>query len=131
MKSFHLSDILSVTTGRMLSTGHIDGICDILNYMTKDDLYTHQLPRAMEECGQFLLEQYPQLKEVIVPDKFKDNFDEWIQEQIARYGEYLPVESLPTGKHVHIDPAAEMRILKPDAKIVSVPTKTTSKNNLN
>lgn len=60
-KQFHISDVLSITTGRLVSTRHMDGVYDILNFMTGDNLFTHQLPRASDECKPYLLEQFPQL----------------------------------------------------------------------
>jgi len=54
MRKFHISDILTVTTGKMVSVHNVEGLYDILNYMTEDNLYTHQLPRAMEECEPYL-----------------------------------------------------------------------------
>lgn len=61
MKRFHISDILSGITGRLVSRGGIDGIYRILNHMTGDDLYTHQLPRAFRACAPALKEQFPDL----------------------------------------------------------------------
>ena len=60
-KEFSLGDVLSITTGRLLSDCHMDGVYDILNWMTGDNLFTHQLPRAAEKCEPWLIEQYPQL----------------------------------------------------------------------
>lgn len=60
-KEFSLGDVLSITTGRLLSERRIDGVYDILNWMTGDNLFTHQLPRASESCAPWLIEQYPQL----------------------------------------------------------------------
>ncbi len=60
-RAFHIGDILSVTTGIFVSPDGIGGLYDILNYMTGDDLYTHQLPRASQQCRPALLAQHPQL----------------------------------------------------------------------
>ena len=60
-KQFHLGDVLSITTGRLVSPRHIDGVYDILNFMTGDNLFTHQLPRASDECKPYLVAQFPQL----------------------------------------------------------------------
>ena len=50
-RDFHIGDILSVTTGRLVSPRRMDGVYDILNFMTGDNLFTHQLPRAARECA--------------------------------------------------------------------------------
>src|SRR3990167_2376272 len=60
-KQFHLGDVLSITTGRLVSPRHIDGVYDILNFMTGDNLFTHTLPRASDECKPYLVAQFPQL----------------------------------------------------------------------
>lgn len=45
-KTFHLGDILTITTGRLVSPRHMEGVYDILNWMTGEDLLvTHQIPR--------------------------------------------------------------------------------------
>ena len=47
-KTFDLGTVLTVTTGRLLTD--IGNLYEILNFMTGDDLMTHQLPRATEAC---------------------------------------------------------------------------------
>ena len=74
---FHISDILTITTGRLVSTRHIDGVYSILNFMTGDNLYSHQLPRAMQECKPWLLRQIPELVPCGVPGSLK-NLDGWM-----------------------------------------------------
>lgn len=60
-KAFHITDILTVTTPFLVSNRHMTGVYEILNFMTADNLFTHQLPRAAEACRPVLLEQFPQL----------------------------------------------------------------------
>jgi hypothetical protein len=109
-RPFHLGDILTITTGLLVSPRHVDGIYDILNFMTGDNLFTHQLPRAMDECGPALLDQHPQLRAVKTPEEFdgKEHVDRWLAEQVARFGEVLPVAPLDPADHTHIDPLTEL-----------------------
>lgn len=58
---FHFSDVLTATTGRLVSTRHMDGVYDMYNFLTGDSLYTHQLPRAARECEPWIAAQFPQL----------------------------------------------------------------------
>ena len=97
-----------------------DGIYDILNYMTGDNLFTHQLPRAMEECAPSLLNQHPRLKDADASGVNKDNLKRWLSAQEERFGDYLPVEPLPQGKHMHINPIAEAEALIGDPNKVIV-----------
>jgi hypothetical protein len=126
-KTFHLGDILSVTTERLVSPRHIAGVYDILNWMTGDNLFTHQLPRACGECKSPLLAQHPDLAAIVPPEDFgagkdsaKDAVDRWLAEQVAIYGETREVTPLVAGEHTRIDPLAEMRIIRPDAEIIAV-----------
>jgi hypothetical protein len=128
-RTFHLGDILSVTTGWLVSPRHMDGIYDILNYMTGDNLFINQLSRAVDECAPMLLAQHPDLAGVPVPDSFgvgdedsaKVAVDRWLAEQVAIYGETLAVAPLAAEDHTYIDPTTELRaMMRPDAKIIVV-----------
>ena len=121
-KSFHLGDILSVTTGRLVSPSHMDGIYGVLNWMTGDNLFTHQLPRACDECQEPLLAQHPDLRDIEVPEDFggKEGVDRWLAEQVDRFGENREVAPLADGDHTHIDPLTELRKMRPDAEHVVI-----------
>lgn len=48
-KVFHLGQLLSITTSKLVSpvgSSPIQGVYEILDFLTKDSLFTHQLPRA-------------------------------------------------------------------------------------
>ena len=120
MKDFHIGDILSITTGRLVSPTHMDGIYAILNYMTNDDLFTHQLPRAMQECTPYLLEQYPQLANVDANEVNEENLQKWLAEQATRFGEFLPVAPIQTTEYKAIDPIVEAMDLVGNNKVIVV-----------
>ena len=121
-REFHIGDILSVTTGRLVSARHMDGIYEILNWMTGDDLMTHQLPRASRECEQPLRDQFPDLAAVVPPEDFggKEDVLRWLAEQVDQYGATRDVTPLGADEHTRIDPFTEMRMIKPDAEIIAV-----------
>lgn len=69
-KKFPLRDVLTVTTGRLLTKGKgkddngIGDLYKILGHMTGDDgVMTHQLGRFSEECKPWLLKWFPELAE--------------------------------------------------------------------
>mgnify|MGYP003405309659 FL=1 len=62
MKSFKIGAILTVTTGILLCD--VGGLYEILNHLTGDNLFTHQLPRAATWAAPKLLAQFPALQEV-------------------------------------------------------------------
>ena len=124
-RQFHLGDILSITTDVLLSPRLIEGVYDILNYMTGDTLFTHQLPRAGRECKPWLLRQHPQLNGVEYPEDPKpaDPF-EWLEAQCAIYGDMLPVDPIPADDHTRKDAVDELAEMIGPEKIIVVKTES-------
>ncbi len=106
-KKFHLGDVLSIITGRIVSPRHMDGVCNILNFMTGDNLFTYQLPRAGDECKPHLLAQFPQPSEVDASGVNEKNHKQWLAEQVAKYGEEFEVKPIPKGAHQFKNPITE------------------------
>lgn len=111
-KRFHIGDVLSITTGRLVSPRHMEGLYDILNYMAGDHLSTHQLPRVGDECRPHLLAQHPDLEDVDASGVNEKNLQAWLKQQSEKYGETLPVKPLNPGEHRFIDPFQEAIDLK-------------------
>jgi hypothetical protein len=85
-------------------------VYDILDYMTGDDLFTHQLPRAAEECAPALREQHPDLVDIDVPERFsgKEHVDRWLGDLVLKHGETRVVTPLRPEEHAVINPIEEM-----------------------
>lgn len=110
-RSFDLSDVLSITTGALVSTRHVDGVYDILGYMTGESLFTHQLPRAAVACAPALLEQHHALAGIAPPEwdksgDMKAQVHAWVDLLRLTYGSSLPVT--PLAEWRHIDPVQEL-----------------------
>lgn len=80
-KTFPLRVLLTVTTGRLLTEPHdggngIDQLYAILDWMTNDQNFTHQLPRVAEECKPWLFKWFPELAPCGVQSAL-DSFDRW------------------------------------------------------
>lgn len=107
-RQMHLGDILSITTGRLVSRNHIDGVYTILNHMTGQDLMTHQLPRVADECKPHLLAQHPRLVNV-EPPNFTAEAEvwTWLSKMERTHGTTLPVAPLPPGAHEVRNPLVE------------------------
>jgi hypothetical protein len=122
-RSFHLGDILSVTTGRLVAPGHIGAVHELLDYMTGDTLFTHQVPRAAGECEPELLRQHPDLADIEVPDFGSDPekaVADWLSVQVGRFGEHRTVAPLNPADHTRIDPVAEFALHYPAVEVIPV-----------
>ena len=117
---FTLGQVLSITTGKLLC--EIGGMYAILNHMTSDNLYTHQLPRASRECAPHLLKQFPQLTAVNAESVTTENWAAWLHDQVLEYGNEFDVAKLPEHAHEFIDPISELaEKVHPDKVIVVRP----------
>jgi hypothetical protein len=121
-RKFHLGEVLSVTTGRLVAPGHIGAVHALLDFMTRDTLFTHQLPRAMRECRPELLRQHPKLAGVPVPEGFDGEADvlAWLAGQVATYGEFLVVSPLAAEDHTRVNPLTELAMNYPHLKVIPV-----------
>jgi hypothetical protein len=125
VKDFDLGDVLSITTGRLVSRRHIDGVYDILNYMTGDSLFTHQLPRAQDECRPWLLRQHPDLAEVDADGVNAETWRGWLDAQVARYGATRPVAPIPADDHARRDPIQEAIEMVGPERVIAIDPEAT------
>ena len=117
-KQFHLGDVLSITTGKLVSPRLTHGIYDSLNYMTGENLFTHQLPRACKISRPYLLKQFPQLKDVTCEDVNPNNWRERLDALVKQFGETLEVKPLPEGIYIPIDPITEAEAMIGAEKVI-------------
>ena len=126
-KTFDLADVLSITDGMLLSKRHMGGVYDILNFMTGDDLFTHQLPRAADECRPHILRQVPvldsegvkadlaSLRHILneegqkpAPD-LRGVIDRVVGRMALRYGDSFTLQQMPAAAHEVRSPIDEAR----------------------
>jgi hypothetical protein len=125
-RRFELGDILSVTTECLVSRRHIDGVYDILGYMTGETLFTHQLPRANDMCRPALLAQHPQLTDVRLPDEpesgwTQDTVNAWVDSLAPMYGRELEVVPLPESQRDPQNPIEELCDMVGPEKVLVFP----------
>jgi len=105
MKKFKTEDIVSCATGRL--AGDMDGIYEVLGYLTGEDLYTHMLPEASNVMDAELRRQCPWVDEVDLEGLTPDNHKAWLKVLHEKFGtehELTPAPEL-WGKH---DPIADL-----------------------
>ena len=108
MKTFHIGDVLTVTTGRLLGPTHMDGLYEILNYMTGESLMTHALGRAAEVCRPVLLERFPELATVNADDVNAETHLAWLAAIVTEHGETREVAPLDADTYEAKDPITEL-----------------------
>jgi len=121
-REFALGDVLCVSTGYLVSRRRIDAVYDVLNFLTRDNLFTHQLPRAFRECQPWVLRQHPQLASVDASAVNADNLNDWLAQQEALFGPALTLEPIPRDDHAMRDPLAELLEMAGDKPVIVVAT---------
>jgi hypothetical protein len=91
-RAFPLGAVLSVTTGVLL--GPIEDLYRIVDYMTGDSITTIGLLAAGPPCKAALLHQHPHLADIDSEHVDGTNWRAFLAEQVARFGEALPVTPL-------------------------------------
>lgn len=141
-KEFSLRDVLTVITGRLLTvpteeSNGIESLYSILEWMTGEPPFTHQLPRFAQECKPYLLEWFPELSLALAAD---GSLQKWIdsdqtankQEGIRMWLTELKmmnsaikdaygVSRIPQDDHDSIDPRDELEsMIDPEDVVVVV-----------
>jgi len=136
-KSIAIGDILSITTGRLVSHDGVGGLYNILDWMTGDSLFTHQLTRASDVCEPVLKELFPEIGAVrfpaarydeltsgnTTPEYIKEWIFQWVDRQGERLGEWHDVPKLADGLWESREPIQELRDMlygDPDELILEV-----------
>lgn len=113
---FDLGTILSITTSKLLTK--MDNVYKILDYMTGDRLFTHQLPRVNREMAPVILAQHPQLKDIDASGVNTENWSDFLAEQEKRFGKTLPIAPCGLFEHKKIDPQEELESMVAPNRII-------------
>lgn len=117
-RHFHIGDLLSLTAGRLVSPRHMDGVYDLIDFVTGVPHFTHQLPRAAREVAPWLLRQHPWLEQVQVDfnvpaDASKEEAAALVAVWLARvadeHGAEHVVRTMPEGMYLGREPLAELQ----------------------
>ena len=127
-KEFDLGAILNITTKRLFTS--MEDVYEVLNYLTGDSIYTHQLSRVMPIAKAYVLSLHPELTGVgdTVEINSFDDAKAFIKEQKKVFGNKLPLS--PMGKtdgYSYVDPIEEAIDMTSEKtnKIVLIPSKNT------
>ncbi len=139
-KRFPLRDLLTVTTGRLLTKPSANGnslgnIYKLLRWLTDDEPFAHQLGRFADECKPWLLKLFPELAKANDDLYALDGFRKTMRVEVA-IDTFLDVcvkkgckptynvPRLQKGEHVVFDPIAELQSKGVDSdRIIAVMVK--------
>lgn len=125
-KNLPTEHVLSVVTGRLM--GAIGGVYEVLNWMTGESLFTHQLPRVGREATPVLLAAFPQFQSAVdeAEQVNTENWQEWRTKWLERFGEYTAVPKLSNDQHERIDPFSEAAEHFPPDRLMIINVATNS-----
>lgn len=117
MKKFKLEVVLSAIQGVLLC--EIGEVYEVLNFLTGDNLFTHQLPRAGHVCRIPVFKQHPFLKEIDTSDINPENWKEKLAAIKVKYPNEIKLS--PIENWTHIDPIAEaVDMMGDESKVITV-----------
>jgi hypothetical protein len=121
-KAFPTLDVLSAITGVIVTLRKIEPVYEVLNWMTGESLFTHQLPRVGEEARAVMLEFQPVLAEAIKEAELvtPDNWQERARTWLKRYGAKLMVPRMTADQHKSVDPLTELQEMAGDKPVIAV-----------
>jgi len=122
VKDFHIGYVLTVIHNSLLHPDGLGGLYEILDFMSGDEISTHQIPRTLRECRPYLIRQFPQLATPemdIAIEELREmlTFEEedveklmtgWLAKQVAKHGQMLSVRPIPIQAHKVMNPAREL-----------------------
>lgn len=102
---FTTGEIISAGTGKLCCP--LDGVYRIMNFLTGDNLYTHQLPRAFRACEGHVRAQCPWLGKINADQCNAETWKGWLAEVVALYGVDHELKPLPIGEWRKCNPVTE------------------------
>ena len=91
VKVFHLGDILSITTGVLLSPRYMDGVYELVRYLTGYEPRIDQLDEAMVACRIYLIDRHAGLEGIDTGNVDFETWRAWLDVQVQRLGEFIEV----------------------------------------
>ena len=96
-RSFPLDAILSITTGRMLTSYH--EIQELMEFVLGKPTLSDEMPTGTQrdylaigkEVSDILISQHPFLADIDASMVGGGNYKQWLASMVQQYGEYLPV----------------------------------------
>lgn len=113
---FSIEAILTVLGSKLIC--EIGDFYKILNYMTGDNLFTHQLQRASRACAPELQKQLPWTKDISTESVTPQNVEDFSRRARATFGAEFEVKPLPPGTWESRDPISELCEMRKEGVVI-------------
>ena len=104
---FDLGTVMSLVSGKRFTS--MEKIYDALNFLTQSEIYTHQIPRAIDACTKHIIKTYPELAgigdDVIINDE--EECMKFISDLKMVFGDEFVLEPLPKEEYMPKNPIEE------------------------
>ena len=115
------------TLGQVLTTLNRKRLCDVRDFyevykfLTQDKVFTHQLLRVARECEPVMQERFPELAAPPFDEITTDNWHEWLEDKVDKFGPTVELEPIPTHFHLPIDPTVGAECMVGKERVFVVP----------
>lgn len=112
--------VLSTVTGYLICD--IGAVYEVLNWMTGESVFTHQLPRIGREAAPVVLAAHPELATAYEEAEqiSRDTWQHWRDTWIKRYGATISVPKFTADSHERVDPISELAEKVSPDRIITV-----------
>lgn len=117
---------MKITTAELITVGvgnlctSMERVYDLSNFLTGDNLFTHQLPRAFKAYMPWVKKQHPWLNDL--PKIDGDNFKQVIKDAVEKHGDSHELQAMPNGEWQSCDPIQEAIDMVGKDKVIVVQT---------
>jgi hypothetical protein len=97
-RAFHLGDVLSLTTGRLVSPRSLEGLYELLFYLTGSEPAADDLEAVSQVCRRYLVAAMPTFVDIDGGVIDADNWRKWLDQQVRQYGQFVEVRRPAPGE---------------------------------
>ena len=114
-KRFSTAAIVTCALDRLVCP--IKDVYELLGFMVREDLFTHQLPRASRASEPFLKKQCPWLNEINESECNEETVQRWLEDIERKFGKSHMIRRMPKRAWKHIGPLEEIIKIKSGIKL--------------
>ena len=116
-KTFTTGQIVSAGTGHLCCT--MGEVYEILSHLTGESIHTHQIPRALQSCQEYMRTCFPWLLTLDLESLNRETYTAWRAAAEEKHGATHELAPMPVG-WVHKHPLQELMDMAGPTKVVVI-----------